>query len=182
MPDYSFYSSLANKGFYEPLYDFMSVDGLGVTTDLGVNGSVTPVNFQYAPAGEVYIHRAIIHLQDDGAWRASRYGSLNELTNGLEIKILNADDTVDHDYTAGFPIKNISHWGAMCYDVDLITIGAGDTVCNVRWTFALAGQPMRINGNVGQYLQVVVQDDLSSVTAHTIMLQGHTLGVDQNHG
>lgn len=61
----------------------------GFTTNMNVNGSVTPVNFDFTPAsGETwYISSLATFLLDNGSTLPRSFGVLTALTNGVEIRI-----------------------------------------------------------------------------------------------
>jgi hypothetical protein len=56
---------------------------------MNVNGSVTPVNFDFTPAsGETwYLDSITLFLQDNGVTSPTSFGAITELTNGLEFRV-----------------------------------------------------------------------------------------------
>lgn len=75
----------------------------GSSDELSINGSVTPVNFDFTPAsGETWYLEAIhLFLQDNGTTLADRFGSATALTNGLQILV----KTLGTEYE----IANVQH-------------------------------------------------------------------------
>lgn len=142
-----------------------SIDGNG-------NYSVTPRKLKLTAASELDLHRMMVEIRDTGAFSAEKYGALAELTNGVKVEAIDADDNVLIDLLDGTPIKSNAEWGANCYDVDLKTWGAGDEFVLVRWTFAKAGAPLTLHA--GESLQVTLQDDLSGLVEHHFLVQGVT--------
>lgn len=125
-----------------------------------------------AQAGEnLEIARMIVSVEDTGGMQAQEYGNLGSaLTNGIEVKVLNEHDTVIMDLTDGIPIKTNAQWGIICYDVDVKSWGAGNSLLLVRWTFAKSGQLIYLEE--GQKLVVYLNDDLDGLLFHYFMVQG----------
>lgn len=145
-----------------------------------VDGSSTPVLFKVgAPEGTtLHIHRMIVGIRDDGTFSAEKYGVIaNGLTNGLEIGLYNESGTQLQDLTGGINVKNNAGWGRLCYDVDVKTWGNGDQFLLARWTFTKSGLAITINHGLeatDRYLGVVVNDNLTSLVAHTFTAEGYT--------
>jgi hypothetical protein len=153
-------------------------DGTGTKNANGNYSSVADIFYIQPPAGSRYeINRMIVTVQDTGAQRAEYYGALGTaLTNGITVREQNDDGTFNN-LTDGITIKTNAGWGSICYDVDLKSWGAGDSMLLVRWTFRNAGDPIQLNGNSNDRLEVVLNDDLSGLVAHYFMVQGVELGV-----
>ena len=140
--------------------------------DMAVNGSVTPVVFEWenTTGVTVYVHRMLIYYADAGTFDANLYANGAILTNGIEFKHVNAADEVILDLMDGFPVKTNSHWSALCYDWQYNAVGTGDNTASVRWTFDKAGKSIQVAD--GEKLQMTINDNLTGLTEHFAQIQG----------
>jgi hypothetical protein len=78
------------------------------------DGSVTPVEFSWTvPDGfDFLFHGFHSHLIDNAAVNANGFGKGAELTNGIEIEILQTTGTVAADLLDGSEIHTNGDWGA----------------------------------------------------------------------
>lgn len=150
-------------------------DGSGSKSAIGAGYSVgSPGIFKIQPAaGQVIsLERMIVQIEDAGAPDAEKYGALSALTNGIIVRIAN-DAGVVKELTDGLPIKSNSHWARLCYDVSFSGFATGNDFVDVRWTFAKSGRPIVLGDTgVNERLEVVCQDALDGLIAHTFMVQG----------
>ena len=86
------------------------------------------------------------------------------------IQLKNSSDVVLLDLTDGLPIKKNADFGRVCYDQKISNIGAGTDIIQVRWTFARAGAPLKMED--GDKLVITFNDDFTGLTDHTFMVQG----------
>ena len=154
------------------LYRFLDTVGDG-TGDSNANGNYAtiPKNFMYTcPADVRYvtINRLIIYIEDTGNFSADGYGALSGLTNGIQVRVEHAGETIL--LTNNKPVKTNLHWGQMCYDTSYISFGSGDNGLTVRWTFGNSGKPIKLYP--GESLIVLVRDNLSGLVDHTFFAQG----------
>lgn len=154
-------------------------DGTG-TKNANGNYSVTPETFYIQPPfGAVFrIARLLISIEDTSGMVADEYGNTGSaLGNGIEVKVTNLAGTVV-DLTDGVPITTNARWGSLCYDVDLKSWGItpSNDLLLVRWTFAHAGQFIRLNGSSNDVLEVILNDNLSDLIAHYFIVQGYQEG------
>lgn len=154
---------------------YLDTNGIGTGTK-NANGdysTVSDIFYIQPPAGTQYeINRMIVEIEDTAGFQAEEYGNLGAaLTNGITVREQNGDGTVI-DLTDGIPIKTNAGWGALCYDVDLKTWGAGDEVLLVRWTFATAGNPLFLNGDSLDRLEVILNDNFTGLVEHYFLVQG----------
>ena len=154
------------------LYTFLR-NGTGSTsTDMHINGSVTPVNFKYTmPEGKAgIIARVNVHIQD-GSVDPSDFGGINGgITNGVSLKVFDPDDTEIIDFMDGHPVVINSEWTHQAGVDMFIHTGAGDDSLSVRWTLSKVGASLYLTA--GQYIQLTVSDDLSSISEFHIFVQG----------
>lgn len=147
-------------------------DGTGATNINGDYSATEEIFYIQPPAGKKYrISRMLLLLEDSHiVW--DQYGGMGEaLTNGIIIRTRN-DSEVITDLTNGRPIKRNMDWGAHCYDVDRNSTGQGNDYFHGRWTFALAGQVLRLDGDMNERLECVVNDDLSGLVSHLLKVDG----------
>jgi len=125
-------------------------------------------------AGEtIILHRMISEVQDTRVgFNVDSFGGLSELTNGIQIKLENAQGVLV-DLTGGLPIKTNSDWGRFCYDVARIDYGNGDFSLQSRWTFNNAGMPLKLDSNDGEFLAMYFQDDFRGLSHMSFNFQGY---------
>jgi hypothetical protein len=143
--------------------------------DMNKAGSLeSPLAYRYTvPTGKV----ARIHfisgeiVMTAGQWSPVNFAGLGDaLTNGLTVKIFDADDTELFDFTDEDPITTNADWA------DLLGAAAFTDIANVdmiaiEWRIAAQyGGPIFLTA--GQYMQVLVQDDLSSILTFHMGVHG----------
>jgi hypothetical protein len=150
--------------FIEPA----TLDGLGVTTDMGVNGSVTPKEFlvDASATTDVFIEELRIFGQGNGIQYKGWLTSNNALTNGLliEIKSDNIITPFPILYTTA-SIKNKFSFGQGATGFALDIASGRDDFLGV-FTFA---NPfiIRVAGTftTDDFIRVTVRDNLTSTQA-----------------
>ena len=155
------------------IYDHLH-DAVGNSDDLNVNGSVTPVNYDFTvPTGKVFLLTRInAEMRDNTKDIPNGFFSIASLTNGMIFEILDTDGTtvLQGFNTVAHPIKNHADMqGLAGVDVDT------DSVANVmgggfRWTITKTGAAMRLTA--GQMIRVIVQDNLEALQEFHILIQG----------
>ena len=78
------------------------------------------------------------------------------------------------DITAGVPVVSNAEWGALCYDAELKSWGAGNELLVVRFTFKKGGAVVRLVADrpTPDRLVVTVNDNLSGLLTHRFMVHG----------
>jgi hypothetical protein len=159
------------------LYQLFSTEGHGGGTTSWV-GAANTYKILAPPDTELVLIRMNVYLEDNGQFRGDRYGSTAALSTGIKIKVLDADGTtVLKDYTDGWAIKKIGHWGLLAgVDVHGTDYTTGNNTWLVRWTMAKAGQEVSLFP--GQSFQVIVADNLgvggAALEEHFAQMQGYT--------
>ena len=143
--------------------------------DMNVDGSSTPVAFSYANTTEdLYVlSRANWSIRDANP-TAIKFGGLAELTNGLLMRVMNAEGKIVLDMLDGFPLTKNLDFGILAgtdWARD-VAAGAADVV-TVKWTFARTGKRLLLPA--GHKFQVVVQDNLTTLDEFKVMVQGYRL-------
>lgn len=155
-------------------------DGSGAA-DMSVNGSVTPVIFKLSvPTGRDHTKVSRIEIFGEDAAVTDAEGTyLNlanvgpvELANGTHVAIFTeVGDVLVNDllssineaFPAAGSAKNNADWRAVGWQYEEIGFTANDSMVIVF--LDLSEDPLVINA--GQYLGIVVNDDLTAFTNHT---------------
>lgn len=157
-----------------PFYQLMDTVGDGSGNDnMAVDGSVTPVTFLVKPsAGQVLkIARIITSLRDGGAFDSGGWGNNSSpLTNGMELKWKR--DGVLYNLTKE-PIRSHYDLASYSYDIDHQSFGSGDEFLTNRFTFTKAGQYLTLDGDLGDELQVIVNDNIDYLVDQRVSAQGY---------
>lgn len=159
-----------SNAVYQLLTTTGVVDG---SIEMNVNGSVTPVNFDYiVPEGRsVDVARINIRI-GDGKVVPSKFGDIAELANGLLVQILDTDgSTVLQNFsTDQAAIKKTADFSSLAAnDVD-ISDGTGTQYVYIRWTLERIGRPILMTA--GQRFRIIVRDDLTGLIEFRAELQG----------
>lgn len=155
------------------IYRFLTDDGLvwdGTNADMNVDGSSTAVPYYFLADADCFISRLLVFVQDDGVWTEEKFASLTALTNGMDLVVTRNGATI-LDLYGGHTVKNNAEWGAHCYDVDIKTIGSGDTMLVSRFTFAKSGELLLLRK--GDTLTATVSDALQTLVDMHHMIQGY---------
>lgn len=155
-------------------------DGSGAKNANGDYSTVADIFYIQPPATQDYLlTRLIVSIEDTQGMQAEEYGNLGAaLTNGITVRVQDDSGTLV-DLTDSAPVKTNAKWGALCYDVDLKSWGAGDELILVRWTFSRSGRDVLLRGDRNERLEVVLNDNLTGLISHEFLVQGNlraTLG------
>lgn len=146
-----------------------------VQIGMNVLGSLaSPLSFKVQPnASERWqITRILITLLDQTAMDDARFGGLSELTNGVAIRVSNNS-----------VVRTITHWKSNAdlkddmFDVIYSDKApAGYFGLGARWTFTKAEFIADLDGANGDYLEVLIQDDLTGLDDFEVKAQGRLFG------
>lgn len=151
-------------------------DGTGAVNAIGNYATPTPFYITPQNARERYsIERILIHVEDDANFNADGYGGLSELSNGIIVRIVRRDGSIEvlSGQTVGggaLPITKNSHWARICYDTAYSGFPSGNNYVHVRWTFGKSGEPVWLE--FGDQLQVLLNDNFSTMVGHYFKVQG----------
>lgn len=138
----------------------------------------SPQSFKVQPlSGQVmHITGILIEMTHGTAGDNGLFGDLTALTYGVVLR--RYDGTTGT--TATFTIwRTNSDIVTDVYDVTYSARsgGGGNYGTNARGTFANAGAIVYLDGTAGDYLEILIQDDLTSLNSFRIKAQGHYEGV-----
>lgn len=168
-----------------PYTQFLTINGDGVTTDLTVDGSTTPVE-AYVPArndGNFYITVLSVFIADSNATSLNRFGAIdNGLTNGIEFYF----ESTLGNFTLGNAKTNLD-----ILRLSWITPGTGsnNTAFEINdintdndngYLFSIdlskmspIGQGIRLRKDSADRLGLRINDDISSLNAFSIQAIGY---------
>lgn len=161
-----------------PLDYTFSTDALisNRTPDLNVIGSaVAPITASLKPIPGVKwdITRIIIAMTHSSAGDDSKFGNLASLTNGI---VLRKSNTIHHTI---FNAKNNGDLRLRMYDVNYSDkAGAGLYGTTTRRSFSGAdknGVVIRLDGDLDESLDIIIQDALNLLTSFRVVAQGHVV-------
>lgn len=156
------------------LYHHVGDIGVG----LRVNGSITPVEIEYVvPAGfKVALHRITGYLSDTGVFTMEKYGAGDKLTNGIKVELLDAADVMikafAQEVTGSLTIKSNAHWTLLAGSDAIPFNLTGTTGFPIRWTLVRSTNDRGVMMRSGDKFRFTVQDDLTGLAGHELMLQG----------
>jgi len=164
-------SSAAGNSIYQ--YLDTNGDGSGTIDAQGNYASATEFYITPQAENEVYeLARLIINIEDTGTVDAGSYGNNISLTgtDGIEAKVLDSDNNVLRDLTAGEIIQTNGHWAKVSYDVSNTDFGAGANYVNCRWTFSKSGKAIKLD--YGERLAIILKGNFTALDGHFFMIQG----------
>lgn len=140
-----------------------------LSPNMNVNGSVTPVIFEYIVPAPFFFALSQHNLVITGAnITADKFGPLASLTNGILWQILKADNSVAYSFGSGAPIK-------ANYEFSHV---AGSTIQNTggqdQLTILWEGTRLGILGvlETGWKIRVTVRDNLTAIPAFQATVHG----------
>lgn len=161
-------------------YFVRSMDLVGDGTgehNAAVDGSVTPQLFKISPpaAGAIVLTQLTTIIEMSGTFRTNTYGSLAELTNGVQVGFFN-DSTGDliSDITSQHPIKKNCDWTVYAYPVALCSWGAGNSHLLSKWNMIDSCTAIMLAAGSGIAVGVKIRDDLSSINHHCFTVHGYS--------
>jgi len=153
--------------------EYFSLDGLGVTIPMNVNGTV-PKNFDLVvPAGQTWLLSSIaIIMEDATAEPADFMGFGAKLTNGIAIHALNEAGAATCEFCGGIPLKSHHQFGLLGgVSVETAPGVAKDDVVRIVWRFVDFGGPLRVTA--GEGLRIIISDNLTGLSDMRAMAHGH---------
>jgi hypothetical protein len=145
----------------------------GASREMSVDGSVTPVDFEFVVPAARRLQLAAITIQivDNMAHTASSYGGGSALTNGMALEV--DTGTVVIDLLDGFPITTNSQWTGFAFLYEYTDVGSGDNVSTWHWEDHRAGSMFSVvEIDSGGVVSCRVSDDLTGISSATMFLHG----------
>lgn len=136
-----------------------------------VNGSVTPVDFTIKPqTGQIWdIYEFTMYIESTGSADLTKFGDItNGLTNGILIR--KKDGTYENIFCA----KNNGDLYFRCEETEFLE----KPYYSFKATFKFpeqTGVALRLNGNEGEFFEVLVRDNLSSLLRFNMFSTGHVI-------
>lgn len=161
-----------------PLFNYTTAASIErATTNMAVDGSVTPVVFQVNPPLGVKFHitRVIFFIQDSTAVAMDdgKFGNIAALTNGC---VLRRYDGLETSFNV-FNYKSNGDLKQRNYDGDYSDKApAGSYSFTSRRSFSgqdKNGAAIMLDGDKDESLQVLIQDDLTALDIVSVIAQGH---------
>jgi len=140
-----------------------------------------PIAFRVIPdLNQVWhIITITISLTHNGASDSSLFGDIAALTNGLTLRAFKGDGQGGGQYRTFTNWKTNAQIGLDFGGVDYIPkVGGGDNATFATASIKLvAGAVPELNGANGDYLEMLVQDNLSTLLTANGKIQGHVVGL-----
>lgn len=146
-------------------------DGSGTTN----MATTSDTYFIAPPAGTIYALNRLNAYVEDGInekFGADLYGGIAALTTGIDISVEDANGRLK--LLTPKRIQKIGHWGLLA-GVDMFFTdfpASSADMAMIRWTFEKGGGAIWLNGDKGEFLQMVIHDDLSDLVEHRAAVQG----------
>lgn len=138
----------------------------GASDNLIVNGSVTPVNFDFTPAsGETwYLEGLQLVFSDSAAQTPAEFANLTALTNGVDVLVR----TNGTEYTLT-NLKNNSQVLQFFHDNKIIHLGSSNFFNVDGFTGDIHFPiPMTLQNSTSDYVRVQIRDNLTGMDYFTI--------------
>lgn len=149
------------------------------TTNMNVDGSVTPAIFHVTPPAvdpqKWDITRLIFVIEDNTSMDSTTFGGIaGGITNGIVIRSNNG--IVKNIFNA----KTNGDMAARAFDVGYDDRASGSSFFAFRARTSFAGQSkrgvtIRLDGETADALEIIVQDDLRSLSKFICIAQGHVV-------
>ena len=145
----------------------------GGSSAMNVNGAVTPVSFRWTvPAMKMFFMQRFIFQIVDNAVDWNLFGGIAALANGVVFTIYDVDDTI----LAQFPPLTVNYEVAMVFGGGDAYIRQGNAQSNLIAVFNVPDKlGYSLSLSEGQYVEGVVQDDLTAVTHMDALLTGRLM-------
>lgn len=135
-----------------------------------VGSLVAPIIYSVKPPSNQIWHltRLILSVTDQSAMDDALFGGVSALTNGVVLLENRTTNKTFTSWTTNAEMKEDM------YDVHYsLKAPAGFYGLVARWTFKNAGVAVRLDGSLGDSLNIMIQDDLTALDSFTAKIQGH---------
>lgn len=144
-----------------------------VTSNMNANGTLgAPVSFKlYPPVGQTWhILRIIFTITHATAGDLGLFGNLLPLTHGVVLRAYIGGQ--NYTYT-NWKTNEDKKTDMFDVEFDVRSGGGGTFGTSGRGTFKRVGVAVKLDGTAGDYLEVLIQDNLSTLVTYKIKGQGH---------
>lgn len=145
--------------------------------NMAVNGSVTPVIFSMRPTGieAVDLTQLILLMLSTTAMDDGKFGGITALTNGVHLrKAINN----------GASYETLAIWKAnkdIAEDVYNLNYSSkapsGQYGVSAKWMISDSGAVINLTATAGEWLEMVIQDDLTGLIDFQVKIQGNYLSL-----
>ncbi len=143
---------------------------------MGVDGSVTPVEFKYTvPEEENFLLSGITICLMDFFVYPNKFGNLDELENGLLLRIMDESAQVSLDMCDQEPIKVNADFAAVDSGVSVRMAGSAASLFTMAWKAQGDDEPIILPP--GYSVSLVVRDDLSTIEYFRALVKGRLYSV-----
>ncbi len=136
---------------------------------MNVDGSVTPVTFTAAPpTGKTWFVHTITLVIEDGAIQFPKFGGINALTNGLDIKVKEsglAEETLAN-------IKKNSEFYTFASGITIESAGVDLLIIHFRIKIN-SGTTFQLTDSNSEFFKAIVNDDLTSIDNFNMLIRGY---------
>ena len=148
----------------------------GGSSGMNVNGSVTPVSYRWTcPADHFFMFQRFIFQIVDAGLDWNLFGGIAALTNGVVFSIYDSDDTI----LAQFPPLKVNYEVSMVFGGGNAQIRQGAALGNLIAIFNIPEQiGYVLTLTEGQYVEAVIQDDLTALTHMDALVTGRMVPED----
>lgn len=148
------------------------------TAEMNVDGSVTPIIFKVLPFDlqQGNISRVLLEMRDATSMDFSTFGGLPVLDNGIVLRVNNGDGTFRHLHN----FKDNGDIIEIAFDHAFLLPKGGNVIngftSRITWgSESKHGAVIRLDGTLGQGLELIVQDDLTGLLRMRWTAQGKEL-------
>jgi len=152
--------------------EHLTLDGLGVSTDMNIDGT-TPKNFQHiVPAGKRFIFsRAVFTAVDLNIIYTDWFGFGAALTNGCLMQAVNSDDESIVVFEDAIKTTlDFAHLSAQDLPIVSLNRGTIPDVMVIRWSLFKAGYVPIFEA--GDKVEMTIRDNLVNMDNFQAIIQG----------
>jgi len=150
-----------------------------VTTNMAVLGSLaSPISFKTEPNSDELWHviRFLFTMTHTSAGDLGLFGNQTSLTNGVVLRIYKAEFDQYGTFTL---FKSNSDIKDNMYDVDFDTRSSGGGTYGTTGRGSIkigTGAVPKVDGSKGDFVEMLIQDDLTGLLSYRQKIQGHIEG------
>ena len=161
-----------------PLFAYLRKSDDATVIDMDVNGVVTAVAFRYTSPDARWARVRRCNLaMIDGSITPSKFGGIDlSGGTGATVKLHAKGGGELFDFMEGSTLKDNTDFAHLAGVDAPIIPAAGDDAFSVRWTLNKMGDDIYLEP--GDYLEVVIQDDISALTKFRWSVQGRLYDYD----